>query len=110
MKPNLIESDTKYFFKTTLQKCMVTKQTYYTILFNTSLFVIFVISLSIFLYFQYKGKITVEDKKEKDNKKFQYIIEKIQSYQIAKKIAQQELITGLPYWENEYHLLNKKIV
>jgi len=110
MKPNLIETDTKYFFKSTLQNCMIVKNKYYTFLFNGILFFLFVFCLSILLYFQYKGKLSLKEQKEKDNQKFQYIIEKIKTYQVAKKIAEQELITGLPHWENEYHLLNKKIV
>ena len=32
----------------------------------------------------------------------QYILSKIKNYQEAKRKASQELITGLPMWENEY--------
>jgi len=110
MKPNLIEPETKYFFKNTLKKCIITKNTYYNLLVNLFLFCILFFILILFLWSQYKGKLTLVEQKEKDNKKFKYIIEKIQKYKIDKQKAQQDLITGLPRWENEYDILNKKIV
>ena len=110
MKPNLIEPETKYFFKNTLKKCIIIKNTYYNLLVNILLLSSFILILVLFLWNQYKGKLTLVEKKEKDNQKFKYIIEKIQKYKIDKQKAQQELITGLPRWENEYDILNKKIV
>jgi hypothetical protein len=38
---------------------------------------------------------------EKETVKKQYILSKIRNYHDAKLRAQQELITGLPHWENE---------
>ena len=110
MKPNLIEPETKYFFKNTLKKCIIIKNTYYNLLVNILLLSSFILILVLFLWNQYKGKLTLVEKKEKDNQKFKYIIEKIQKYKIDKQKAQQELITGLPRWENEYDILNKKII
>jgi len=110
MRPNLIEPETKYFFKNTLKKCFLIKENYNNFLINFGLFFFFCLMLFLLLYSQYKGKLTLDEKKEKDNQKFQYIIEKIKNYKLNKLKAQQELITGLPHWENEYHMLNKKIV
>jgi hypothetical protein len=39
---------------------------------------------------------------QKNKEKQQYILERIKTFQIAKQRAHQELITGLPHWENEY--------
>jgi preprotein translocase subunit SecG len=110
MKPNLIEPEAKHFFKTTLKKCITIKNTYYNLLTNITLFCFFLFILLILLWSQYKGKLTLLEKKEKDNQKFKYIINKIQKYKTDKLKAQQDLITGLPRWENEYDILNKKIV
>jgi hypothetical protein len=38
----------------------------------------------------------------KNKEKQQYILEKIKNFQQAKLRAHQQLITGLPHWENEY--------
>ena len=43
---------------------------------------------------------------QKEWEKKQYILTKIKNYQDAKRIAHQELITGLPGWnDNEYDLV-----
>ena len=50
------------------------------------------------------------EKQRKDREKQQYILSKVQKFQLAKKQAHQELITGLPNWENEFETLNKKLI
>jgi hypothetical protein len=50
------------------------------------------------------------EKQKKDREKQQYILSKVQKFQIAKKRAHQELITGLPNWETENETFNNKIV
>jgi hypothetical protein len=50
------------------------------------------------------------EKQKKDREKQQYILSKVQNFQLAKKQAHQELITGLPNWEAENETFNKKIV
>jgi hypothetical protein len=52
------------------------------------------------LLYKYKGKLTPAEKMAKDDQKKQYILSKIKTYQDSKLRAQQELITGLPYWNN----------
>jgi hypothetical protein len=42
---------------------------------------------------------------QKETDKKQYILSKIKNYQETKLRAQQQLITGLPHWEND--LANK---
>ena len=57
---------------------------------------------------KYKGKLTPVEIETKNKEKQQYILEKIKGFQIAKQKAQQELITGLPHWENEYNIINSR--
>jgi hypothetical protein len=45
---------------------------------------------------------------KKNKEKQEYILSKIQKFQDAKRVAHQELITGLPNWENEYDILHSK--
>ena len=45
---------------------------------------------------------------KKNKEKQQYILSKIKIFQDAKRTAQQELITGLPAWDNEHDILNAK--
>jgi hypothetical protein len=44
----------------------------------------------------------------REREKQQYILSKIKNFQDAKRIAHQELITGLPHWNNEYESLYTK--
>ncbi len=69
---------------------------YYNTIANLVLFGVFCLFISILLYMKYKGKPSPEELEEKDRQKKCYILEKIKNYQDAKRIAHQELITGLP--------------
>jgi hypothetical protein len=44
---------------------------------------------------------------QKNIEKQAYILSKIQNYQERKRKESQELITGLPNWDNEYDVLYK---
>ena len=101
-KPMLTEPGVKYFLNETLKQCHQFKEKYNNILFNVGMLIIFLIILGILLVYKYKGKLTEEEKKEKDDEKKRYILSKIHNYQESKLRAQQQLITGLPHWENEY--------
>ena len=50
--------------------------------------------------------MTREEIREKEEEKKRYILSKIRNFQDAKLKAQQELITGLPHWENEFDIIN----
>jgi hypothetical protein len=50
------------------------------------------------------------EKQKKDREKQQYILSKVQKFQLAKKQAHQELITGLPNWESEFEAINNKLI
>lgn len=95
-KPQLIEPGIKSFLRHSLRKCHEFKMNYYNNIINFSLFLGFCFFILSLLWIKYKGKPTPEELEEKDNQKKHYIIEKIKNYRDAKRIAHQELITGLP--------------
>lgn len=105
-KPMLIEPGVKYFLNETLKQCHTFKERYQNMIFNIGLLVFFFIILGILLIYKYKGKLTPEEIAEKELEKKRYILSKIRNYQDAKIKAQQELITGLPHWENEFDIIN----
>jgi hypothetical protein len=108
-KPMLTEPGTKYFIGETLKQCHQFKEKHYNMLFNIGFFVLFVMALGIFLIFKYKGKLTPEEMEEREMIKKQYILSKIKNFQDARLRAQQQLITGLPHWENEFDIINDKL-
>jgi hypothetical protein len=107
-KPLLIEPGVKYFLNETLKQCRDFKNKYQNLLLNVGLFFGFLILLGLILFFKYKGKLTSSEKAQRNYEQQQYILSKIQNFQEAKKRASQELITGLPAWENEFEVLYKK--
>lgn len=109
-KPTLTEPGVKYFLNSTLKECHKIRMKFHNYIFNMGLFLLFIIVIGIILLCKYKGKLTPVEKYKKEKEKQEYILSKIQKFQIAKKQAHQELITGLPNWENEVSAINKKIV
>jgi hypothetical protein len=105
-KPMLTEPGVKFFLNETLKQCHIFKEKYNNTLVNIGLLIGFLIILGILLVYKYKGKLTPQEIKEKELEKKKYILSKIRNYQDAKLRAQQELITGLPHWENEFDIIN----
>jgi hypothetical protein len=105
-KPMLTEPGVKYFINETLRHCHQFKEKYNNMIFNIGLLSLFFIILAILLIYKYKGKLTPEEIEQKELIKKQYILSKIRNFQDAKVRAQQELITGLPHWENEFDIIN----
>jgi hypothetical protein len=105
-RPMLTEPGVKYFLNETLKQCHIFKEKYNNTLANIGLFIGFFIILGIILLYKYKGKLTNEEIREKEMEKKKYILSKIKNYQDAKLRAQQQLITGLPHWENEFDIIN----
>jgi hypothetical protein len=107
-KPVLIEPGVKYFLNETLKQCHSFKEKYNNMLFNIGITILFFIILGILLIYKYKGKLTPQEIEEKEMEKKRYILSKIRNYQEAKIRSQQQLITGLPHWENEYETITRK--
>jgi septal ring-binding cell division protein DamX len=105
-RPMLTEPGVKYFINETLKQCHQFKEKHQNMIFNIGLLITFFIILGILLLYKYKGKLTPEEIEEKERIKKLYILSKIKNFQDAKIRAQQELITGLPQWENEFDIIN----
>lgn len=99
---HLIEPGVKYFLSETLKQCRQFQITYYNLLMNIFIFMCFLSLLGTILLIKYRGKLTPSEKEIKNREKHYYILSKIKNYNDAKQIARQELISGLPLWENEY--------
>lgn len=101
-KPTLTEPGVKYFLNQALKQSHIIREKFHNTIFNIGMLLLFLIILGGILVYKYKGKLTSVEIAQKNKEKQQYILEKIKTFQIAKQRAQQELITGLPHWENEY--------
>ena len=108
-KPRLTEPGIIYFLNETLKQCHIYKINYNNILINIGLFIGFLLILGAILFYKYKGRLTQSEKERKNKEKQEYILSKVKSFQEAKKIAHQELISGLPGWDSEYDIINNKI-
>ena len=98
--PTLVEPGVRYFLKETLKQCHDFKYKYYSFILNIGLFIGFFLFLSIFLMSKYKGKMSPKERERKDREKHEYILSKIKLVQDEKKRISNELITGLPQWDN----------
>lgn len=101
-KPLLTEPGVKYFLNETLKNCHNIREQYNNMLFNIGLFILFIFILATILYIKYKGKLSPEEIYEKNIEKQNYILEKIIKFQEEKRKVNQNLITGLPHFTNDY--------
>ena len=108
-KPSLTEPGVKYFLHQTLKQCHTVRDNFHNMVFNVGLFIGFLLILGLILLYKYKGRLTPVEVEIKNREKQQYILSKIKTFQQAKRVAHQELITGLPSWENEYNIIHSKI-
>jgi hypothetical protein len=105
-KPLLTEPGVKYFLNQALKQSHAIRENFHNIIFNIGMFILFLLILGGILVYKYKGKLTPVEIAQKNKEKQQYILERIKNFQIAKQQAHQELITGLPHWENEYKTIH----
>ena len=101
-RPSLVEPGTHYFLSKTLENCHKFKEVHYNSIYNIALFGFFVLVLIVVLVCKWKGKLTKEEIQQKEYEKQQYILEKVKAFKDAKLKAKQSLITGLPYYDNEF--------
>ena len=109
-KHSLTEPGVKFFLNQTLKQCHIVKDKFHNVIFNVGLLIFFLLILAGILLYKYKGRLTPVEKERKTQEKQQYILSKMKQLQEAKKIAHQELITGLPNWDSEFDVINKKMV
>jgi hypothetical protein len=109
-KPKLIEPGVKYFLNQTLKQCHIIKDNFHNFMFNTGLFLLFLLILGGILIYKYKGRLTHHEKEMKNREKQQYILSKIKMVQESKRRAHQELITGLPEWEPSHQPVHSGLI
>lgn len=109
-KPTLTEPGVKYFLHQTLKQCHIVRDNFHNMVFNIGMLIAFLLILGLILLYKYKGRLSPIEIEKKNKEKQQYILSKIKKFQDAKRIAHQELITGLPNWENEYDIIHSKPV
>jgi hypothetical protein len=107
-KPALTEPGVKYFLHQTLKQCHAVRDNFHNTVFNIGLLIAFLLILGLVLLYKYKGKLTPAEIQKKNKEKQEYILSKVQKCQQAKRIAHQEIITGLPEWESEYDVIHSK--
>lgn len=106
LRPALVEPGVKYFIGSTLKQCRDFKDRHITILFNITVFVIFVTVTSMILVYRYRGKPTPAEIEIKNRKKQEYIISKLQKISHIKQQNSERLITNLPSWSDHPELSN----
>ena len=84
MYPLLVESNIRSIMNKQLNQCKETKFLQNTIIFNFVTGSIIIAIITILLYIKYKGKQDIRGMQEKENKKRDYIISKLQFYQKMK--------------------------
>jgi hypothetical protein len=102
--PTLIEPGVKYFIGGTLKECSSFKKTYVNVIFNVAMTALFLTIVSVFLIYKYKGKLTLNEQKIKNNQKQEYILSKLQQLNMHKKQQEKQetnksMITDLPHWD-----------
>jgi len=96
ISPSLIENSTRFYIKHALKESRNIKNKYINIGVNIFLLLLFIIIISGFLIYKYKGKLSPEEKERKDREKKEYLINMMQKYSIQKQKESQSLITNLP--------------
>jgi len=109
--PTLTEPGMRYWLVQSLRECRKFKDRNLTILFNISMTLLFILVISSFLYFKYKGKLTPEEVREKQKIKQEYLISKLQKIGETRRKINETMITDLPTWNNhpEVEMLDRKI-
>tara|TARA_B110000285_G_scaffold202370_1_gene237639 strand:+ start:547 stop:891 length:345 start_codon:yes stop_codon:yes gene_type:complete len=105
-KPALIEPGVRFFLHQSLKQCNILREEYYNLVFNIMVFIGLLLFFGLILVYKYKGRLSTSEMQQKNKEKQQYLLSKIQNFQENKRKSHQELITGLPNWENEYDTLN----
>ena len=92
--PILVEQTIKSIMNSQLNDCKKDKFLRNSMFLNIFLFIFFLVIISVILFIQYKGKQNIEDQINKDNKKRNYILSKLQ---ILQKMKESQ-ITNIPIY------------
>jgi len=83
--PLLVEPTIKSIMNLQLNNCKKDKFSKNSIILNICLFLTFSVIISVILFVQYKGKQNIQDQINRDNKKRNYILSKLQVLQKMKE-------------------------
>jgi hypothetical protein len=108
-EPKLIEYGVTYFLDKTLKRCHKTKETHRFFSNNIAALCGFIIAMSSFLIYKYKGKKTLEQSHAEDIEKEKFIMSQIYKLQTYNHENHPTLITTLPQWESEFDILHRKL-
>lgn len=106
--PTLTEPGVKYFLRETLKQCHNKKTNYYNTIWNCGFFLLLLLIIGVVLSYRKRHKLTAEEKKEKQEKDHAHVMEKIRSLREERKRINNELITNLPKFENDFSVMHKK--
>lgn len=96
---SLIDPKIKKFIAFSLKESHEFKENNINIIFNILMFLLFILITWLLLSYKYKGKLNDSEIKERNYKKFNYIISKIQSISLEKEKQSNQIITNLPSFE-----------
>ena len=106
-RASLIEPGVKYFLNETLKNVHSNKTKYQHLYLNTILFILFVLFISGILYYKYINKPDENEREKNKIFKEKYLLNTIKSINDQKKQERDEMITGLPKFENDFVKLHK---
>lgn len=107
--PNLIEPGISYWLNNILKSSKKFRERNITIIYNICMAVLFILAVSGFLAYKYKGNLTNAEIQQKNNIKKTYILEKLQTLSDIKKTKDHSMITDLPTFDSpEISILKSK--
>lgn len=96
-KPILIEPGVSYWLNNVLNKSRKFREKNINLMFNISMSCLFIISISGFLIYKYKGRLSADEIQEKNKIKKTYILSKLQKLAAIRKTKMNDnMITDLP--------------
>ena len=101
MKPKLIEPGVKYIINKTFVKSNIIKEKYQNTLFNICMLLLIFGLITFLLLYKYKGKLTENEIKLRNNKNKKYLLQKINeiNYIRVKENKEKNMITNLPLFD-----------
>ena len=106
--PSLCEPGVKHFIECSLKECHKIKDKYINLFYNTALLILFIVVVSSFLMYRYKGRMTPEEIALNNREKREYIMRKLRKHSNGKQ--QNQFLTDLPLWNNpETTMLNQRV-
>lgn len=92
--PSLVEYQVKDVLHHNLRQCHELKMNYYSILFNLACFCFIVSILGAIFYYKYKGQVNIQERKQKENEKRDYILYNLRKFQNIKN----KYLTNIPFY------------